>query len=282
MCSVGRGVAGQCQYMTSILDRFRLDGRVAIIAGGASDFGVPIARALAQAGAKVAIADLAAERALRAVSAANEAGSRSFAAACDATNRNECKAFVARVERELGAPGVLVNLIAAPVKKGPSESYDDDAFLRMLDINVRGLFVFAQAVRPAMLRAGGGSIIHFASISGVLGMKEQAAYTASKGAVIQLTRTLAVEWAPAIRVNAIGPSWFMTEGLRAAVQGDPSKGVPPSAPGYLERAKSLVPLGRIAEVEEIAAPVLFLATAASSMVTGHLLMVDGGFTAGRT
>lgn len=268
--------------MTHVLDRFRLDGRVALLAGGASDFGVPIARALAQAGADVAIADLAPENAQSAVTAALEAGRRSFAAACDATHRGECDAFVARVERELGAPSVLVNLIAAPVKKGPSDNYSDEVFLRMLDINVRGLFVFAQAVRPAMLRAGGGSIIHFASISGVLGMREQAAYTASKGAVIQLTRTLALEWAPAIRVNAIGPSWFMTEGLRAAVEGDPSKGVPPSAPGYIERAQSLVPLARIGDVEEMAAPVLFLASAASSMVTGHLLMVDGGFTAGRT
>lgn len=267
--------------MPPILDRFRLDGAVAILVGGASDFGVPLARGLAEAGADIAIADLLPERAERAAIAARSVGRRAIVAGCDATSKADATAFVARVEGELGTPTVLVNLIAAPVKKGPAQTFDDTDFARMLDINVRGMFVFAQAVYPAMKRAGRGSIVHFASTSGVLGQRQQAAYTASKGAVIQLTRTLAMEWAPEIRVNAIGPTWFMTEGLRQVVEGDPAKGLPPAVPGYLDHARSLIPLGRIGEVEEIVGPVLFLASNAASMVTGHLLMVDGGMTVGR-
>ena len=151
----------------------------------------------------------------------------------------------------------------------------------MLDVNVRGMFVFAQAVYPAMQRAGRGSIIHFASTSGVLGQRTQAAYTASKGAVIQLTRTLAMEWAPTIRVNAVGPTWFMTEGLRQVIDGDPAKGLPASGREYLDRATALIPMGRVGRLDEIVGPVLFLASDASSMVTGHTLMVDGGMTVGR-
>jgi NAD(P)-dependent dehydrogenase (short-subunit alcohol dehydrogenase family) len=173
-----------------------------------------------------------------------------------------------------------VNLTAAPVAKGPSESFDDQTFLRMLDINVRSFFLFAQAVWRPMMEVGHGSIVHFASTSGIVGQQHQAAYAASKGGLVLLTKTLSLDWAPAIRVNAIAPTMFDTQGLRQVREGRPELGMPPMPPDYLDKAIARIPLGRIGQAEEMVGPVLFLASKASSMVTGTVLMVDGGITAG--
>lgn len=261
-------------------DLFRLDGQVAVIAGAGSDFGAVLARALAEAGADVAVADLGAQAATRTADAVEAAGRRVHSAGFDATDKAAVLRFVEETAERLGPPTVLVNLIAAPVTKGPSESFDDQVFLRMLDINVRSFFLLAQAVWRPMAEAGGGSIVHFASTSGVVGQQHQAAYTASKGGVVLLTKTLALDWAPAIRVNAIAPTMFDTQGLRQVREGQPELGLPPMPPDYLDRAVARIPLGRIGRPEEMVGPVLFLASEASSMVTGTVLMVDGGITAG--
>ncbi len=265
--------------MTST-DLFRLDGQVAIIAGAGSDFGVVLARGLAEAGANVAVADLDPLTARRTADAVEAAGGRAVSDGFDATDKGAVLRFVDAATRQLGPPTVLVNLVAAPVTKGPSETFDDRVFLRMLDVNVRSFLLFAQAVWPPMNEVGHGSIVHFASTSGVVGQQHQAAYTASKGGVVLLTKTLALDWAPAIRVNAIAPTMFDTRGLRQVREGRPELGLPPMPPDYLDRAVARTPLGRIGRPEEIVGPVLFLASEASSMVTGTVLIVDGGMTAG--
>lgn len=266
--------------MSDAAQLFRLDGQVAVIAGAGSGFGPVLARGLAEAGADVALADLSAEKAQHVACAVEATGRRAYAAGLDATHKSEVDAFMAEAARVLGPPTVLVNLIAAPVAKAPSELYDDVLFLRTMDIDVRSFLLFAQAAWRSMSRAGHGSIIHFASTSGIAGQQHQAAYTAAKGAVVQLTRTLALDWAPAIRVNAIAPTMFDTEGLRQVREGRPELGLPPMPPDYLERAVARIPLSRIGRPEEMVGPVLFLAARASSMVTGTVLMVDGGTTAG--
>jgi NAD(P)-dependent dehydrogenase (short-subunit alcohol dehydrogenase family) len=261
-------------------DLFRLDGRVAVIAGAGSDFGAALARGLAEAGADVALADLSAEGAARAGVPAVTAGRRIHSAGLDATNRSAVVDFVAQTTERLGAPTALVNLIAAPVRKGPSETYDDQAFLAMLDVNVRSHFLFAQAVWSGMQAAGRGAIVNFASTSGIVGQQHQAAYSASKGAVVLLTKTLALDWAPSIRVNAIAPTMFDTLGLRQVREGSPELGLPPMPPDYLDNALARIPLGRLGRVEDMIGPVLFLLSDAAAMVTGTTLMVDGGITAG--
>ena len=266
--------------MSDTTQLFRLDGEVAVIAGAGSDFAPLIAEALADAGADVALADLSAEKAWTVAERVLAKGRRAHAAGFDATRKAEVDRFMQDTSNRLGPATVLVNLIAAPVVKGPSETYDDAVFARMLDIDVRGFLLFAQAAWRFMSVAGHGSIVHFASTAGVQGQQHQPAYSAAKGAVVQLTRTLALDWAPQIRVNAIAPTMFDTTGLRQVREGRPELGLPPMPPGYLDRAIARIPLGRIGRPEEIVGPVLFLATKASSMVTGTVLMVDGGVTAG--
>ena len=265
--------------MSDAASLFRLDGRVAVIAGGGSDFGAVLARGLSQAGADVAVADLDADKA-RSAASATVVGRRRFSAGFDATDKAAVDGFVAAAEEALGPPTILVNLIAGPVIKGPSETFDDQIFLRMLDVNVRSFLLFAQAVWRPMSRAGGGSIVHFASTSGINGQQHQAAYTASKGGVVLLTKTLALDWAPSIRVNAIAPTMFETQGLRQVREGRPELNMPPMPADYLARATARIPLGRVGRPEEMLGPVLFLASPASAMVTGTVLMVDGGMTAG--
>ena len=266
--------------MSELADLFRLDGEVAVIAGAGSDFAPLIADGLAEAGADVALADLSADKAQRVAERVEAKGRRAYAAGFDATCKADVDSFFAETDQRLGPATVLINLIAAPVVKAPSETYDDAVFARMLDIDVRGFLLFAQAAWRSMNKASHGSIVHFASTAGVQGQQHQAAYSAAKGAVIQLTRTLALDWGPRIRVNAIAPTMFDTEGLRQVREGRPELGLPPMPAGYLDRAIARIPLGRIGRPEEIVGPVLFLATKASSMVTGTVLMVDGGVTAG--
>jgi NAD(P)-dependent dehydrogenase (short-subunit alcohol dehydrogenase family) len=178
----------------------------------------------------------------------------------------------ATVERVLDAHAVDVLVNAAGVGGwSPTETYPDDLWEHVLEVNLTGTFKCCRAAGRRMAAAGGGSVVNLASTLGLVGFPGTAAYVASKGGVVTLTRALAVEWAPrGVRVNALAPSTFETP-LVARNR--------PQRPEVYERLLDLTPMRRFGRASEIVGPALFLASAASSMVTGHVLAVDGGYLA---
>jgi len=253
---------------------FDLTGRTALITGGSVGFGKVISLGLAEYGCHVAVADLDLEAAKAVASEVAQPG-RSLGIKVDVSDPVSVKAMVAKAVEELGTLDILVNCAGVsqhdPAELTPLETWD-----RVIDINLRGTFLACQAASHVMLEKGRGVIINFSSIAGEVGMGRGAnAYCASKGGVNTLTKQLALEWARrGIRVNAIAPCQFMTPGLVHVMedpQFDPDR--------LMETWISNIPLGRVGQPEEIFGAVLFLASDASSMVTGTVLNVDGGYLA---
>ena len=253
---------------------FDLTGRTALITGGSVGFGKIISLGLAEYGCHVAVADLDLEAAKAVASEVAQPG-RSLGIKVDVRDPVSVKAMVAKTVEELGTVDILVNCAGVsqhdPAELTPLETWD-----RVIDINLRGTFLACQAASHVMLEKGRGVIINFSSIAGEVGMGRGAnAYCASKGGVNTLTKQLALEWARrGIRVNAIAPCQFMTPGLVHVMedpQFDPDR--------LMETWISNIPLGRVGQPEEIFGAVLFLASDASSMVTGTVLNVDGGYLA---
>ncbi|MGE4063422.1 MAG: SDR family NAD(P)-dependent oxidoreductase [Rhodospirillaceae bacterium] len=251
---------------------FRLDGKVALVTGGGSGIGRAIALAFAHAGAWVGVLD---RDEMKAVAVAREIvkiGQQSFAVAADVSSEADVERAVAAVLGEFGGLDILVNSAGAAIRK-PSVELPLADWDKVIAVNVTGTFLASRHAARAMLAAGkGGCIINVASIMGFSGggIYPNISYQTSKGAVVNMTRALAVEWAKqGVRVNAIAPQWVNTpfiEGLR-------------DKPDVIARIKEMVPIGRLAEPEEIAGAAVFLASNAASMVTGHVLAVDGGFLA---
>ncbi len=251
---------------------FRLTGKTAIVTGAAGDIGQAIAARLRAAGAHVALLDL--ERAScpdEPSATADGSGGEVQAWACDLADPEAIRSTVDQIVARFGAVHVLVNNAAAPSESQRLEDIALERWKLTLDINVTGAFLMARAVLPVMRRNGGGVILNIASQLGHVTNPGAAAYSTSKGALIALTRSIAVDYAPErIRAVSLSPGSVMTSRLTARYG---------SEAAVLERLAPRHPLGRIATPQEVADAALFLVSDEASFVTGTDLLVDGAYTA---
>ncbi|HEU5319011.1 MAG TPA: SDR family oxidoreductase [Chloroflexota bacterium] len=254
------------------LERFRLDGQVALVTGATGGLGSAMCRALAEAGAHVALAELP-DRLDGAMTLARELERehrvRAAAVPIDVTDVRGIELGVAEAEAALGPLDVTVANAGIAIRK-PSLELTEEDWDKVLDVDLKGVFFTCKAAGRGMVARGRGSIVCISSQNGVVGMEERAAYCAAKAGVVNLVRVLALEWAGnGVRVNAVGPT-FVRTALTQRPLDDPA-----TREGILRR----IPLGRLGTAEEVANAVLFLASPAASLVTGACLLADGGWTA---
>jgi 3-oxoacyl-[acyl-carrier protein] reductase len=243
----------------------RLKDKIAIVTGAGSGMGEAIAHTYAREGAKVAVLDVNEQAANKVASAI---GAAAFAVACDVTDRADIARAVEMTEKKFGVTDILVNNAGVAHVNKPLMEIDEREYDRVFDVNVKGVFMFIQSVVPAMRKKGGGVIVNIGSTAGLRPRPGLSAYNATKGAVHNLTKTLAVELAPdKIRVCAIAPVATDTPLLPTFLG---------PAPGQREKFIATVPLGRLATSQDIADAALFLASAEAKFLTGNIMEVDGG------
>jgi NAD(P)-dependent dehydrogenase (short-subunit alcohol dehydrogenase family) len=254
----------------NVLDAFRLDGRVALITGGARGLGLTMATALAEAGADIAISGRTRKACDEAVAQiTKETGRRAVAFEADVTRAAAVDKLAADVEGALGKIDILINNAGINIR-GPIQDLSESDWDAVIDTNLKGPWLCAKAIGPRMVARGWGRMINLGSILSVIAMPGRTPYASSKAGILGITRVLALEWAATgVTVNAICPGPFGTE-LNRPLMNDPVK--------YKEFVAQ-IPMGRWGEVHEIAGTAVYLASDASSYVTGSCVFVDGGWTA---
>jgi len=249
-----------------------MEGKVVLVTGAASGIGRASALALAEAGAAVSVSDINGAGAEETAQSIIDMGGKAIAVSCDVTKTEDVKSMVAATVDAFGRLEAAVNNagIAGSFTDRLHEA-DDLMFEQVLAVNLRGVWLCMKAELAQMLSAGGGSIVNIASVAGLIGAPKAAAYTASKHAVVGLTKSAAVDYAKlGIRINAICPAYTDTAMVQSAIAGNPLMA------HIMERA---IPMGRLGQPTEIAEAVAWLCSDASSFVTGHALALDGGLVA---
>jgi 2-deoxy-D-gluconate 3-dehydrogenase len=248
---------------------FDLSGKVAIVTGGNGGIGLGMARGLAQAGAAIAVAGRDAAKSKAAVAEFREQGARAIAITADVTDKAAIAAMIEQTAREFGRIDILVNNAGINIRK-PPQALAIEEWDRVIATNLTSAFLCSQAVYPAMKEAGGGKIINIGSMMSIFGASFAPAYAASKGGIVQFTRSCAVAWAADnIQVNAVLPGWIDTDlTKRARVEID----------GLHDRVLARTPAARWGEIADFAGIAVFLASPASQFVTGTAIPVDGGYS----
>lgn len=252
----------------SVLQKFSLDTKIALVTGGNRGIGRGVAQALAEAGASVAITARSEADAQTAANELRELGLTVIGVALDVGDAEAVERAVARVEQELGPIDILINNAGISIG-GAALDIDDDVWNQTLDTNLNGVWRCSRAVGRRMAERGSGVIVNMGSMSAMIVNQPrwQPAYLASKAAVHQLTKALAAEWAPhGIRVNAVAPGYILTEAS------------PVDQPEYYDSCVAPAAMKRYGTVDEIGAIAVFLASEASSFMTGSVVVADGGYT----
>ena len=244
----------------------RMQGALALVTGAGSGIGRATAVRFAAEGARVACVDRAAAAADETAAAIKAAGGEAFGLGADVTDEAACGRMVAATVARFGGLTTLVNSAGVGPQREMSPA---EEFRRIVEINLTGTWLVSQAARPALAASGRGSVTNLASIYGLVGSSRSPGYAGSKGGVVNLTRQLAAEWAPAVRVNCVCPGHIETP-LTATLMADAA---------WRATMITRYPLGRFGRVDDIAAAILYLASDEASFVTGAALPVDGGYTA---
>jgi len=249
---------------------FDLAGRVALVTGGNGGIGLGMATGLAQAGAAIAVVGRNRGKGEAAVEQLRAHGVECAFVAADVTDEAECRRMVRETVERLGRLDIVVNNAGGNIRKRP-EAYAAAEWHQVMDTNLTSAFHASQAAYPELCKAGGGKIINIGSMTSIFGVAFAAAYAASKGGIVQLSKSLATAWAKDnIQVNAVLPGWIDTELTRTART---------QVEGLHERVVARTPAGRWGVPEDLAGVAVFLASAASDFVTGTAIPIDGGYSA---
>lgn len=248
---------------------FRLEDKVALVTGASMGIGYGVAKAMAQAGAKVAVAARNLPELEKLADEICQGGGEALSLPLDVRDVAQIEAAMSQVEAHFGQLDILVNNAGLGANHPALEVTEAD-WDGMMAVNLKGLFFCCQAAGRRMLGRGYGRIINMSSQASVVGIRDHAVYCASKGAVNQITRVLALEWSSlGVTVNAVAPTFIYTPGTAERLDN----------PDYLEGVLSRLPIGRVGTITDVAAAVIYLASAAGALVSGTTLLVDGAWTA---
>jgi NAD(P)-dependent dehydrogenase (short-subunit alcohol dehydrogenase family) len=253
------------------LEKLKLDGKVAVVTGAGQGIGAACARALGEAGAAVIVADMMAERVEASVSELKKLGLKAHGVKLDVTKSKEVDSVAAQIIKQHGRVDILVNNAGVAKSDVKAEDTSDEHWRHHMDVNVDGLFWCCRAFGRQMLKQKSGSIVNIGSMSGFIVNKPQpqSFYNASKAAVHHLTRSLAAEWAKSgVRVNAVAPTYIETPLTSFGIRENKA---------MYETWLEMTPMGRVGQPEEIASVVHFLASDAASLMTGSIVLADGGY-----